>query len=187
MARLPLTGQREKSIFLFSDAFRVSKLQLTAYNTKVEIQHRTVTMPPKKQASTANRAALESIPQTPTSNDHSPTPPKMHYQSENDLATTTRTSKPQYHRNHRNTPRLGPSTSPEPGLLTPNALIKDLPWLKRECGDNPPPFIMEIKYANNPSHKKIGRQLWATFTWGKYTGVHAVLSRAHVFHQSCAV
>ena len=29
---------------------------------------------------------------------------------------------------------------------------------------------MEIKYANNPSHKKIGRQLWATFKWEKYTG-----------------
>jgi hypothetical protein len=29
---------------------------------------------------------------------------------------------------------------------------------------------MEIKYANNPSHKKIGRQLWATFKWGGYTG-----------------
>jgi hypothetical protein len=29
---------------------------------------------------------------------------------------------------------------------------------------------MEIKYANNSSQKKIGRQLWATFKWGGYTG-----------------
>ncbi|KAH8586709.1 hypothetical protein B0O99DRAFT_643742, partial [Bisporella sp. PMI_857] len=32
------------------------------------------------------------------------------------------------------------------------------------------PFTLEIKYANNPLQKKIGRQLWATFRWGRWIG-----------------
>ena len=52
---------------------------------------------------------------------------------------------------------------------------------------------MELKYANNPSHKKIGRQLWATFTWGKYTGCMRfcpghTYSTSHVqFEEACVL
>jgi hypothetical protein len=125
-------------------------------------------MPPKKQASKAPRAALESIPPntglkrplTNSSEDALPKPKRP---------TRATTSKPNTTATIETPPNWAFNITGTWTINTKN-LLKDLPWLKREYGDNPPPFTMEIKYANNPSHKKIGRQLWATFKWEKYTG-----------------
>ena len=38
-------------------------------------------------------------------------------------------------------------------------LHHDISWFRREHGDNLPKFLMQIQYANNPAHKRIGRQL----------------------------
>lgn len=124
-------------------------------------------MPPKKQSSKAPRAALESIPtntnlKRPLTNFSEDAPPKKR-------PIRAMTSKPKTTATIETPPNWAFNL---PGIWTIDAknLVKDLPWLKREYGDNPPPFTMEIKYANNPAHKKIGRQVWATFKWEKYTG-----------------
>lgn len=70
-------------------------------------------------------------------------------------------------------------------------LSHDLFFFKREYPDAPPPFTMHIKYANDPRHKNIGRQLWATFTWGKMSGVirmcpgHKYITSHLKFYDSC--
>jgi hypothetical protein len=181
----------ESKYFYFMTRHRVSNFQLTYTIQKSKIQHRTVTMPPKKQASKAPRAALKSIPAN--------TNLKRSFTNSSEDALPKRkrpiratTSKP----NTTATIETPPNWAfnlPGTWTIDTKALLKDLPWLKREYGDNPPPFTMEVKYANNPSHKKIGRQLWASFKWEKYTGCMRfcpghTYSTSHVqFEEGCVL
>jgi len=72
-------------------------------------------------------------------------------------------------------------------------LSHDLIFFDRKYPDGPPPFTLEIKYANNPRNKKIGRQLWGTFRWGTWTGCmrfapgHKYIASHLQFYQECVL
>ncbi|KAL2066600.1 hypothetical protein VTL71DRAFT_2671 [Oculimacula yallundae] len=72
-------------------------------------------------------------------------------------------------------------------------LSNDLPFFNHFNPGGPPPFTLELKYANDPRSKKIGRQLWGTFRWGTWTGClrlapgHDCINTHVQFYKECVL
>jgi hypothetical protein len=119
------------------------------------------TMPPKPRADGASRAALNAIPVNTSLKR------RLTDKSENMAPKAKRA------------PKAKPTIETPPNWaydvtgtyeIEASDLHHDISWFRREHGDNLPKFLMQIQYANNPAHKRIGRQLWANFYWGIMRG-----------------